>query len=146
MGYNTALIAGILLLVASCFTLNHSLTLLRSGEKAVGTVIMLEKSTDTDNESVTPIFRFTTRSNEEYTFGHIVSTDPPAWDIGEKGTIIYDPANPSQAKLLTYFSVFSETIFCVAFALPLIVFGGGSYIARYIFRVTAGKGERMAVV
>ncbi len=146
MGYNTALIAGIMLLIVACFTLNHSLTFLRSGEKAVGTVIRFEKSTDTENKSVTPIFQFTARDNRQYTFRHFISTNPPAWDIGEKSTIIYNPADPTQAKLLTYFGVFNWTIECVAFGLPLIVFGGGKHIARYIFNATAGRGSRHGIV
>ncbi|WP_369681672.1 DUF3592 domain-containing protein [Ferruginibacter sp. HRS2-29] len=94
---------------------------------------MIEK-TDSDGTSYTPIFRFKTNANREVTFRYPFSTAPSSWEVGDETTIVYDMNNPSSAKVLTYFGVFSWTVALMAIAMPLIVIGGGYYVAQHFLK------------
>jgi hypothetical protein len=130
MWYSVTLIAGIIILVISLFLLKEALVFLRTSERAIGTVIKLEKINNSDGDTFKPIFKFKTNLNQEIIYSHIASSNPPAWSIGEEATIAYNSNNPSSAKLLTYFGSFGYTIVVMAIAMPLIVIGGGYHIAQ----------------
>jgi hypothetical protein len=48
--------------------------------------------------------------------------------------IVYHPDDPSTAKPLTYFGVFGWSILLMAVSMPLLVIGGGYYIAPYFLK------------
>ncbi|RBQ11724.1 hypothetical protein DRW42_00130 [Pedobacter miscanthi] len=57
---------------------------------------------------------------------------PPSWKIGETGIIMYDPKDPSKAKLFSYFRLFAWPLVLVSLAIPLILMGGGYLIANLL--------------
>ena len=118
----------------SLFILRESLAFIRTSERAVGTVIELEKVAGSDGDTFKPIFKFKTALNQEIIYRHISSSNPPGWKIGEEVTIAYDPNNPSVARLLTYFGTFSYTIVLMAIAMPLIVIGGGYHLSQFVLK------------
>lgn len=130
MGYAITLTIGIIILIISLFLLKKSIAFIRNGEHAIATVIELKENKDSDGTTYYPIFKFTTANNEEIIYKYNASTSPPSWSIGEHATIAYDSNNPKRAKLLTYFGAFIWTVVLMAIAMPLIVIGGGYYIAQ----------------
>ena len=134
MWYSVTLIAGIIILAISLFLLKEALGFLRTSERAVGTVIKMEKIDNSDGDSFKPIFKFKTNLNQDIIYSHIASSNPPAWSVGEEAIIAYNPNNPSSAKLLTYFGIFGWTIVVMAIAMPLIVIGGGYHIAQFYLK------------
>ena len=134
MWYSITLTTGIILLVISLFILKESLAFLRTSERAIGTVIELEKIDGSDGDTFKPIFKFKTSLNQEITYRHISSSNPPGWEVGEEAIIAYDPNNPSVARLLTYFGTFSWSIVLMAIAMPLIVIGGGYHLAQHFLK------------
>jgi hypothetical protein len=134
MWYNITLTIGIILLVISFFTLKKSLSFLNTSERVIGTVIKLEKHEDSEGETFSPVFKFTTSLNQEFIYQYHSSCNPPCWSVGEKATIVYKPSNPSDAKLLTYFGVFNWTIVLMAIAMPLIVVGTGYHLSCYFLK------------
>jgi hypothetical protein len=74
MWYTLTLAIGIILLAISLLKLKESLTFLRTSERAVGTVIELEKIAGSDGgHTFKPIFKFKTISNQEIIYRHISS-------------------------------------------------------------------------
>ncbi|MEI9943253.1 MAG: DUF3592 domain-containing protein [Chitinophagaceae bacterium] len=134
MWYTLTLAVGIILLIISLSILRKSLAFLRSSERAVGTVIELERIRDSDGDTFKPIFKYKTISNQEFIYRPISSSNPPGWKIGEEATIAYDPNNPSVARLLTYFGTFSWTIILMAIAMPFIVVGGGYHLSQALLK------------
>jgi Protein of unknown function (DUF3592) len=130
MGYAISLAIGIILLIISLFLLKESMSFIKNGERTKATVIELEKITHSKGATYKPVFKFNTILNQEIIYRHNVSSSPPTWKVGDETTVIYDLNDPQKVKLLSYFGVFSWTIILMAIAMPLIVIGGGYYIAQ----------------
>jgi hypothetical protein len=134
MWYNITFATGIILLLISLYILKGSLAFLRNNKRATATVIEMLTVKDSDGDTYKPVFKFKTESKEEVIFKSSTSSRPPAWHVGEETTIIYDPSNPSSARLMTYFGMFSWSIILMAIAMPMIVIGGGYYLSGYVLQ------------
>lgn len=130
MFYSITLTIGLILLVVSLFIFKESLEFIKRSERAIATVIELVAIKDSDGTTYKPVFKFKSRHNQEIIYRHIVSSSPANWYVGEEATIAYEPGDPMEAKLLTYFGVFRWTIILMAISMPLIVIGGGYYVAQ----------------
>lgn len=134
MTYTISLIVGIVLLVVSLRLFKSTIDFIKKGEKATATVVKLNTFESDDGTSYTPIFSFTTASKQEFLFTHPFSSDPPSYVVGDTATIVYDPAKPENAKILTYPSAFMWTIVIMIIALALIVFGVGYHYTQSMLR------------
>lgn len=84
MWYSIIFIAGVILLVVSLYLLDSRIRFLKSGSMATGTVIAIEEGRDSDGDRTNkPVFSFRTHANREITFTYQVSTNPPAWEVGD---------------------------------------------------------------
>lgn len=134
MWYTLTLTVGMVLLIVSLVILRQSMNFLRNSERAVGTVIDIERVHGSDGDTFKPIFKFKTNLNQEIVYRSASSSNPPGWVIGEQTTIAYDRNNPSVARLVTYFGTFSWTIILMAIAMPMIVIGGGYHLAQTVLK------------
>jgi hypothetical protein len=130
--YYIILALGFVFLIAAIFSFRHTIEFLNKGNKATATVIDL-RMYESEGKVYAPTFTFLTSDNELITYELPEGSDPPAWKIGETETIIYDPANPSNASLYSYFRLFTWTLVLVSIALPLLVIGAGYFIAERFF-------------
>ena len=119
---------GLAFLVLSIYSFHNTMVFLKKGNKAIATVVDLHRY-ESDGESFAPVFNFRTQDNLSITYELAEGTDPPAWEIGETVTVIYDPADPSKVSLYTYFRLFIWTLVLLSIALPLLVIGVGYFIA-----------------
>ena len=71
----------------------------REGAQAAGEVISLDTNCDSDGCAYAPIVSFKTREGISVTFESTYSSNPPAYEIGEKVTVIYLPDEPEQAGI-----------------------------------------------
>lgn len=136
------MIVGVILLVIALKVLADRLSLVKTGEKTVATVIGLEESRSTrkrngrTRERVTykPIFKFFTTGNREVIYrGYFSSSHPGAWRVGDQIKIVYNASNPTEAKVLTYAGTFLLPVFLLAVAFLCILISGGYYLAQNIF-------------
>lgn len=121
--------AGLGLLILAVFSLKNTLSFLKKAERTTGTVTSL-RMIESDGEVYLPVFTFQTSDHIEYTYGLSEGSNPPAWTIGDTETIIYDPEDPSHAGLYTYFRIFAWPLIWISIALPLLVIGGGYFVAE----------------
>ncbi|MBO9573963.1 MAG: DUF3592 domain-containing protein [Chitinophagaceae bacterium] len=134
MWYTITLTVGLILLVISLFLLRDSLAFLKDSERAVATVIQLDRVSGSDGDTYKPVFTFKTVSGQEITYRHGVSSSPPSWSVGEETVIAYKAGDPSVARLVTYFGTFGWSIVLMAIAMPAIVVGGGYYLAQGVLK------------
>ncbi|WP_449757788.1 DUF3592 domain-containing protein [Flavobacterium shii] len=113
--------------------MKRELTFVKNNERVIGTVTKLEEIKDDDGITYLPIFKFKTSKNQDYTYRHRVTSNPAKWSIGDEVKFIYDPNEPTTARLLNYSSIFSWTIILLAFGIDLIVVGIGYYLFHGYF-------------
>ena len=64
-----------------------------------GEVVNLAENCDDDGCTYSPVVRFQTEDGQNTSFQSSYSSSPPAYDIGEKVTVIYSPDNPKKAVI-----------------------------------------------
>jgi len=65
------------------------------------------------------------RSNTTKEFKSEVSSRPPAYKIGEKVEIVYDPKDVDEVKVVSFWGLYRWAIILSCFAAPLLIIGGG---------------------
>jgi len=77
-----------------------SWTLEQNGVAVVGTVVRLEKSSDSDGGCCvySPVIEFAA-NDQTYSFESNNASDPPAYNVGEQVPVIFDPADPATAQI-----------------------------------------------
>lgn len=135
MGYSITFIIGIVFLSFSVSYIRKAISFVNKSEKAVGVVTSVVKESDNDGGyTYRPIFTFQTGRNQEVTYRHTVTSSPASWKEGEEATIIYNPDNPKEARLYTYFGVFGTAVVLMAIAMPFLVIGGGYFLSGFVLR------------
>jgi len=71
----------------------------RDGAQAPGEVISLVTNCDDEGCAYAPIVSFKTREGKTVTFESTYSSNPPAYEIGEKVTVIYALEAPDKAVI-----------------------------------------------
>lgn len=89
----------------------HSFT--STAQVATGEVVSLDQNRD----GAKPIVRFTDRQGREVEFQSSVRSKPPSHELGERVQVLYDPAEPAEAELDGFISLWLG---------PLIVGGLGT--------------------
>jgi hypothetical protein len=134
MWYNITLAIGLFLFGLSLYIFKNAMSFVRKSERTEATVIDLERIPGSDGDTFKPVFTYKPNQGQTLEYRSMSSSRPPSWKLGEKAVIAYDPADPSSAKLLTYFGVFGPGIVLLALALPFIVVGGGYHVSQYLLR------------
>ncbi len=86
--------------------------------------------------SFAPVVRFTTREGGREIEFHGRGGSDRAFAQGERMTVIYDPANPIRARIVSFVDIWlpSAAAFAVAF-----VFGGAVWLSRRLRRATSSR-------
>lgn len=122
---------------------------LAGAQPAEGVVTSLDaKRVSTDDlrrerYSYRPVVTFDAEG-QEHTFTGRVGSDPPQYEVGEQVDVLYDPRDPSAARLASGFAYWFELIFGLV-ALVLVTVGGALIVTwsrRATLRRLAGSGER----
>jgi hypothetical protein len=71
----------------------------RDGAQAQGEVISLSSNCDDEGCTYSPVVRFNTRNGISITFESTYSSSPPAYDVGERVTVIYPHEAPDKAEI-----------------------------------------------
>ena len=72
----------------------------QNGEIATGTVVRLEESDSSEGGCCvySPVIEFAL-NGQTYSFEGDTASDPPAYEVGEEVSILYDPADPDTAQI-----------------------------------------------
>jgi hypothetical protein len=103
-----AVLAGLVLAVGAGFAIWTLLFVSRS-EVATGTVIRLADEGPADARGVArmtrPIIRFTTASGADVEFAHGFVSTPPAYDVGARVVVRFEPGVPQSARIASAVSL-----------------------------------------
>ncbi len=94
------------------------------GMTAIGTVTRLVASTDSDGTTYAPVFEFKTQGGRTFEIQSDSYSSPPAYEVGQRVTIIYDPEKPSNAQIDG-----QNTLLVIIFA----IVGGLDFIMSLLF-------------
>ncbi|GAB4023542.1 hypothetical protein GCM10028808_74240 [Spirosoma migulaei] len=108
----------------------RSITLIKTGNRTLATVVKLEKEKAKSGYVYRPIFKLNTENGEELLHTYGFATDPSDWKIGDKATVSYDLYEPETRVVLTYYGAFGNAVIWLMVSLPLIVLGGGHFVSR----------------
>ncbi len=75
-----------------------------TGVVTEGVVTRLEESSSSEGGCCTysPVVEFVATNDQTYTFESENASDPPAYDIGERVEVLYDPNDPNTAQINKY--------------------------------------------
>jgi hypothetical protein len=112
------------LMTAALYSLMFNLKLTQIGRIATGTVVGFESGTDSDGDTVYyPLIKFWTITEQVIEFKHSFATNSPRLQVGQEVRVIYNPENPQEAKLKSFFSMWLFPIFLGLFGLPFLLAG-----------------------
>lgn len=93
-------LAGLGMLVGGGFMARNTLAFRARAVSAEGVVVDLIQKRDSKGSSTwSPEVEYRTADGETRTYVSSSSSNPPAWDRGEKVTLRYDPDNPERVRL-----------------------------------------------
>jgi hypothetical protein len=111
----------IILLGVAVYVGRGSWELKQKGASATGTVVSLREVDETDNTGVTyaPVISYAVQGHT-YTYESSNSSDPPAYDVGEKVALLYQPDDPEEVRVNSWFDLWF---------LPAMLGGAGVVVA-----------------
>jgi hypothetical protein len=73
----------------------------QKGQTTTGTVVRLEESDSSEGGCCvySPVIEFVANNDLTYSFEGDTASDPPAYDVGEEVSVLYDPTNPDTAQI-----------------------------------------------
>jgi hypothetical protein len=75
-------------------------TFREKAKRASGEVIdLIEDLSSNDGPTYSPSFRFTTPDGEVWKVTSFTGTNPAVFSVGDRVTVLYDPANPAKARI-----------------------------------------------
>ena len=119
------LVIGILFLIGTAFTLNSGMDMAKNGIKTTGVITDLDISVSEDkSKTYFPIIEFTTQENQQIEFRSSMGSSSYRNSIGQSIDIIYNPANPQDAIIDSFFGVYGLSIFLGIFGGVFTLIGG----------------------
>ena len=124
-----------LLLVALGFVI-YTFAFLRQGVSSVGKVVSLTARPGEDNtENYFPVFTFVAANGQKYVVSSDAGSNPSEFTVGQNVSVKYKLADPGNAKILSYWQLWTTpTALCVLG----LVFGGLGF-GFFIYERRSGR-------
>lgn len=125
------LTVGLGLLSGGIYSFMSTREFLGNAVSADGVVIDLEERWDSDDSSYTyyPRVRFETETGQPYEFTGDVGSSPASFDVGEGVRVLFDPADPSSARIDSFMQLWFVSVILGGMGLVFSIVGGGSFFA-----------------
>jgi hypothetical protein len=138
----TFLVGFVLLGLAAFFTWRTSAFIQRS-QTATGIVTALVPVTSRDSDSkqttdYAPVFSFRTENGQTYTVTSSTSSNPPSFAVNEDVTVLYDPADPQQARIDSFVQLWLVPVILGSIGIISFIVGFGFV---FLLRSLARRGE-----
>ncbi|MBZ0334217.1 DUF3592 domain-containing protein [Marinobacter sp. AL4B] len=125
-------IVGAALLVGAIILYNNTTSFLERSETAQGTVVELIRSRSSDSTSYYPVVRFTAAEGQPIEFRSNSGSNPPSYNRGEQVTVFYEPANPQDAMIDGFFSLWGGAVIAGILGSVFGLIGGGMVLRGVI--------------
>ena len=118
---------GIAFLVAAAYVCYSTREFLKTATTAEGTVVELKKSVSTENQktkvSYAPVVTFIPGTGKKIEFLSSVGSNPPAYKIGEKVEVLYLQANPRNARIHDFTSLWGMELLLGLMGAAILLIG-----------------------
>jgi hypothetical protein len=106
------LFAGLCALVYSLVSIVQTRSFLRRCAGVTGEVIRLERSRSGGEfgYDYAPVFSFTAADGNTFTVTSDVSSSPPGFRVGDSVRVRYDPADPQNARIHSFFQTWGSAV------------------------------------
>lgn len=135
--YLLVLVIGTILLLAAIIKFKESMADLRDGVRVEAVVVDQDAEVDREDGKTRvmyrPVFRFTTLGGEEVDWSPDISSSSPSHKIGDRETLLYNPADTTHVTTLGYWGVFRWPVIILLLAMPFLIIGGGYFVAMMLF-------------
>ncbi len=115
---------GILLLLVTLYLVQQTRTFYREASRANGTVIELVREKSSDSITYAPVVRFVTDADESVEFTSGTSSNPPSYTEGESVEVLYRTAEPHDARINGFFSLWLGPIITGGLGTIFTLIGG----------------------
>lgn len=122
---------GLLLLVIGTYVYSREQAFITGATRTEGRIVRMQESHDDDGTTYRPVFEFTDARGQTYTGVSRVGTSHPSRKIGDAVPVLYDPANPDEARIASYFQLHIGSF---VLSLLALVFGGVGFVWLYLVR------------
>jgi hypothetical protein len=114
---------GLGMLVGAFFIYANTSSFIAGASEAEGKVVALDRSRSSSNSGSSsttyrPVVEFTSATGKRVEFTSNVGSSPPSHHVGERVTVLYNPAEPQAARIKSFFQLWFG--FLIVFALGLI--------------------------
>lgn len=124
---------GIVLIVIAAVLFINAKNFQAKAVAVEGLVTELREMSNTTNQpgqirafTYAPVIKYTTKEGQEFTYCSNNSSNPPAYAVGEKVQIYYDPSNPADAAMAGISGMLGSII-CGGIGIVFLLFGGVFY-------------------
>ncbi|HVR65971.1 MAG TPA: DUF3592 domain-containing protein [Verrucomicrobiae bacterium] len=119
------LLIGLGLLGGGAYSGVSTFDFLANAVSAPGVVIDLEARWDSDDGGYTyyPRVRFATEGGRPYEFTGDVGSSPASFDVGEEVRVLFDPADPSKARIDSFMQLWFTPLLLAGMGTVFSIFG-----------------------
>jgi len=124
------LIIGLALLTLGIISFGRARRLMTNGSLVQATVVENIPSRGSEGGTMyTPLMEYSINGRVR-SFSPTASANPPAYTIGEKVSLIYDPNNSHDIRIRSYWGVYLGSNILLAMALPMVLIGIGYFLFK----------------
>ncbi|MCE9646004.1 MAG: DUF3592 domain-containing protein [Chloroflexi bacterium] len=122
--FNISTVLGLILMLIAGYLYTREVSFLKTAETVTGRVVDLQYSSSSDGGgSYCPVIDFDTKAGEPVRYYGNVCTAPPAYDIGDRVDVVYDPANIKHVALDSFWSKYLGAFVLTVIGLPFLILG-----------------------
>jgi uncharacterized protein DUF3592 len=125
---------GVGMLAGSFFIFSNTRGFIAGASEAEGTVIALDRSRSSSGSGSStmyrPVVEFTSGTGKRIEFTSSVGTSPPSHRVGEPVTVLYNPADPSSARIKSFFQLWFGFLIVFFLGLVFTAIGLGIILVR----------------
>ena len=105
---------------------------LEKAESTQGTVIEMIARRSDNSTTYCPVVSFKTKLGQEITFTSSISSNPPSYTVNEKVKILYDPADPKEAVINGFASLWLVPLILSTIGTIFFLIGSLSFLFGYL--------------
>lgn len=118
-------VVGVGMLAGAFFWFNSNSKFSEEAISAEGTVVDLVVNRSRDSRTYSPVVQFMNEAGRKIEFKSQTGSNPPAYSRGESVEVLYIPANPEQAKINSFFSLWGGVSILGGLGAVFFLIGGG---------------------
>jgi hypothetical protein len=117
--------SGGLVCIGGCIWFLHTAWFVAHATRADGQVIRMDASQDNHGTMYRPVYTFSDLSGTIHTQACLMSSSDYSYEVGEKVTIIYNPASPKHSNIDSFMTVWFGPLALSVFGVLFGGFAGG---------------------